>query len=686
MSKLLFINRDISWLSFNARVLQEAADPSVPIIERIKFLGIYSNNLDEFFRVRIATIKRLSKIGAKAKKMLLGEDPVKLLQKIQDIIIEQQDIFEETYATILKELELHGIFLLNEKQLSPAQQLYIKDFFRKKVLPTLVPIMISSVPVFPYLRDRAIYLFVSLNQKKKGSKAQYVLIEIPTDVLSRFIVLPKDNKYIILLDDVIRFCLDDIFNRFEYDFIDAFVIKVTRDAELDIEQDVTKSWVKKIAESIKRRKKGQPVRLVYDESMPKEMLSFLVAKLKFSKEDLPIPGGRYHNFVDFINFPNIGKSELRYKQFAQIEHPAFDPAYSIFSLINRRDILLYFPYHSYHYIIDLLREASIDPKVKTIQITLYRAAKNSNIVNTLINAAKNGKQVTAVVELQARFDEEANIRWANKLQDEGVKVIYGVQGLKVHSKLFIITRQEEKKINRYAHIGTGNFNEDTARLYTDISLLTSDKKITTEVERVFQFYNNNYKTGTYKHLFVSPFNMRKKYLQLIQKEIEFASKGKPAFIMLKMNSLVDEEMIAKLYEASNAGVQIKLIIRSICSLVCGVKGMSENIQAISIVDRLLEHSRIFIFHNGGNEKIYISSADWMLRNLDFRSEVAVPVNDQQNKEEIKKLMEIMWNDNTKARVLNKQQDNQFRSSFDKSKLRSQDDVYKFLKGLNSTLV
>jgi polyphosphate kinase len=679
MKKSLFINRDISWLSFNARVLQEAADPQVPILERLKFLGIYSNNLDEFFRVRIATIKRLSRLGIKARKMLSGEDPSKLLQRIQEIIITQQDLFEETYSNILKELELHGIFLLNEKQLSSVQQNFVREYFRNSVLPTLVPIMIDNAPTFPYLRDRAIYLYISLNKKKKDQKPVYALIEIPTDVLPRFLVLPKDNKYIILLDDVIRYCLEEVFPHFEYDTISSYVIKLTRDAELDIEQDVTKSLVKKIAESLKRRRKGQPVRLVYDETMPKEMLNFLLAKLKFGKEDIPIPGGRYHNFVDFINFPNIGKAELRNRPLQPLPHPAFATGKSIFNLIKEKDILLNFPYQSYHYLIDLLREASIDPKVKSIYITLYRAAKNSNIVNTLINAAKNGKNVTAVVELQARFDEEANIRWANKLQDEGVRIIYGVQGLKVHSKLFMISRLENKKLIHYAHIGTGNFNEDTARLYTDMSLLTCDKKITKEVENVFQFYFNNYKTGHYKHLVVSPFNMRKRFLTLIQNEIDAAKSGKQAEILLKMNSLVDEEMIEKLYEASNAGVKIRLIIRSICSLVCGIQGMSENIQAISIVDRLLEHSRVFIFFNGGDEKIFISSADWMLRNLDFRSEVAVPIYDPENKALIKKLIEIIWSDNSKARILNKHQDNQFRSSFGKQRIRSQEDVYKFLR-------
>ncbi len=682
MEKYPLINRDISWLSFNARVLQEAADPQVPLIERVKFLGIYSNNLDEFFRVRVAIIKRLLKVG-KAKK-ILGEDADKLLARMQKTIVAQQDIFEETYSQILKELELHGIFILNEKQLSSEQAQFVRSYFKKNVQPTLVPIMVENAPSFPYLRDRAIYLFIGMEKKKKDTKGQYALVEIPTDVLSRFLVLPKDNKYIMLLDDVIRFCLDEIFSQFEYDYIRAYTIKLTRDAELDIEQDVTKSLVKKISESIKRRKKAQPVRLVYDETMPEEMLSFLIKKLKFSKQDNPIPGGRYHNFVDFINFPNIGRSELKYKFPSPLNHLRLSSHESMFKAIKEKDVLLHFPYQSYHHIIDLLREAAIDPKVRSIHITLYRAAKKSNIINALINAVKNGKQVTAVVELQARFDEEANIHWANKLQEEGVRIVYGVQGLKVHSKLFLITRIEENKMIRYAHIGTGNFNEDTARVYTDLSLLTCDKRITTEVEKIFGFYNNNYKTGSYKHIVVSPFTMRKRFLHYINKEIEFAKAGKPCGIILKMNSLVDEDLIKKLYEASKAGVKIKLIVRSICSIVPGLKGVSENIEAISIVDKYLEHHRVFIFTHGGNEKYFISSADWMMRNLDMRSEVAVPIYDKDLQQEIKKVIDIMWNDNIKARLLNKSQDNQFRSSYNKQRVRAQEDVYKFLRSSNRT--
>ncbi|MBK7855313.1 MAG: polyphosphate kinase 1 [Bacteroidetes bacterium] len=681
--KARVINRDISWLSFNARVLQEANDPSVPLLERIKFLGIYSSNLDEFFRVRVATIKRLLQYKEKAKKLLQGSDPEDLLDSIQKIIIKQQDEFEEIYNNILKELELHGIFIINEKQLNPDQSAYVSQYFHTRVLPTLVPIMVDTTPVFPSLKNRSIYLLIHLLNKKNNKKSKYALIEVPTESVSRFLVIPKENKYIILLDDVIRHCLDDIFFQFEYDVAQAYTVKVTRDAELDIEQDVTKSIVKKVAESVKRRKKGEAVRLVYDETMPKEMMAFLLRKLKFRKVDLPIPGGRYHNFVDFINFPFIGKSELKYKPLPLLSHPLLQPKTSLFNAIKQQDILLYYPYHSFHHLIDLLREASIDPKVTGIKITLYRAAKNSTILNALINAVKNGKEVTVVVELQARFDEEANIRWSNKLQEEGVRIIYGVQGLKVHSKLFLITRNENGKIVNYAHIGTGNFNEDTAKVYTDVSLLTCDKNITEDLSKIFSFYADNYKTGNYKSLVVSPFFMRKKFLKLIDHEIENAEKKKPAYIFLKMNSIVDDQLIEKLYEASNAGVKVKLVIRGICSVVTGVKGMSENIEAISVVDKFLEHSRIFIFCNDNDEKVFISSADWMQRNLEFRSEVAVPINDKMLRQHLVKMMDIIWHDNSKARVLNINQDNQYRSSFGLAKIRSQDDVYKFLRHLQT---
>lgn len=672
----VLVNRELSWLSFNERVLQEANDTSVPLIERIKFLGIFSSNRDEFFRIRVATIRRMLKVGKKAKD-ILGEDPHTLLNKIMKRVVEEQNGFDEIYQNILKELELHNIFIINEKQLTDEQGEYVREYFHEHVFPALVPIMLDHIPQFPWLKDRAIYLIIKLMRPNKKNK--FALVEIPTDKISRFLVLPKENKFIILLDDVIRYCLRDIFYHFNFENAEAYTIKLTRDAELDIEQDVSKSLVKKISESIKRRKKGEPVRLEFDEEISADILKFLAKRLKFLREPNTISGGRYHNFVDFMKFPAIGKSELRYKFPQPLYHPDLKKNQSILKVIRKKDILLTYPYQSFHHIIDILREASIDPKVRSIYITLYRVSRNSNIVNALINAVKNGKQVTVVVELQARFDEERNIYWSNRLQEEGAKVIYGVPGLKAHTKLFLITREENGRHRQYAHLGTGNFNEETAKTYCDHSLLTSDKAITHEVAEIFNFYSDNYKTGRYKHLLVSPFYMRKKLLAFIDKETKHAKDGKESGIFLKLNNLVDETIIKKLYEASNNGVKIRLIIRGICSLVPGLKNMSENIEAISIVDKYLEHSRIFVFHNKGDEKYFISSADMMSRNLDFRSEIAVPIYDKEIQKEIKEILEIQWRDNVKARIINEKQDNTYRITESKTKTRAQDEIYKFLK-------
>lgn len=677
--KVVLINRELSWLAFNERVLQEAEDETVPLIERLKFLGIYSNNRDEFFRVRVATLKRTVKHQKKAEG-LMGEHPKRLLDKIQKIVIEQQTKFEHTYLNILAQLETQNVSIINERQLNTQQEHFVKDYFKEKVMPSLFPIMLDNNSSFPYLKDKSGYLIIKLGRNNKSKKSKYALIEVPTDILSRFLVLPKENEkhFIILLDDVIRVCLEDIFPNFEHDYIEAYNIKLTRDAEIDIDNDLSKSFVEKLSKGLKDRKKGQPVRLVYDSQIAPDMLAFIMKKIKLRKDDNPIPGGRYHNFKDFISFPNIGPSELSYKKTPALKHPDFENQSNLFKVIKRKDVLLTFPYQSFEHIVDLLREASIDPKVQSIKITLYRVAKNSNIVKALINAVKNGKLVTAVVELQARFDEEANIYWSNKLQEEGAKVIYGVPGLKVHSKMFLITRKEGKKIHHYAHIGTGNFNGDTAKIYTDHSLLTAKKSITDEVENLFGFYEDNSKPGTYKHLLVSPFFMRKRLVQLINKEIRNAKEDKPAYIILKLNNLVDPDMIKKLYEASSHGVKIKLIIRGTCSLIAGVKGLSDNIEAISVVDKFLEHSRVFIFCNNENEKYFLSSADWMTRNLDHRSEVAVPVNDVRIQVQIKNILHTLWNDNTKARILGSKQDNEYRKTDSKIKVRAQEDVFQIL--------
>jgi polyphosphate kinase len=678
--KVPLINREVSWLSFNDRVLQEAEDKSNPLLERLRFLGIYSNNRDEFFRVRVATLKRMTKLGKKAQE-LLGGDPKKILDQLQRRVIGASNNFDRIYNGLLHELEKHHIHIIDEHQLAPDQGEFVTAYFRDKVMPTLFPIMLDSAPSFPYLKDQSIYLAIRLERKIRNKKNRYALIEVPTDTLSRFVVLPQKNKnqFVILIDDVIRYCLTEIFPPHEYRKISAYTIKLTRDAELDIDNDFSKSFVEKISGSLKKRKKGAPVRFVFDKAMPPDLLYFLRKKLKVIKQDNIIPGSRYHNFKDFIHFPDLGHKNLVYPTLPPLAHYRFTAGESMFSIIRRQDVLLHYPFHQFHHIIDLLREASIDPRVKRIQITLYRIAKNSNIANALINALKNGKEVVVVMELQARFDEENNIAWANRLQEEGARVVFGVPGIKVHSKLFLITRREEGKLVNYAHIGSGNLNENTAKIYTDKTLLTSNKHITEEVQRVFDFYYNNLKPGSYKHLCVSPFNMRKKFTNLIQKEIDNAKRGRPAWMILKMNNLVDREMILKLYEASRSGVKIKLIIRGTCALVPGVKGYSENIEAISIIGRFLEHSRVFIFCNNEEEKYFISSADWMLRNLDHRSEVAVPIYDRESQQELRYILMLQLRDNRKARVIGGKQENTYRKTSAQKPLIAQDEIRLFLE-------
>ncbi len=684
-----FINREISWLSFNERVLQEAQDPTTPLIERLKFLGIFSNNRDEFYRVRVATIKRLSKLGRKAIA-IYGEDPKELLSKLQRKVIEQQNQFETTYQLLLKELAKNQVYIINETQLSITQQQYVRDYFESEVMPSLFPIMVDDSKPFPYMKDKVSYLYVKLNPKQEKQKMRYALIEIPARATTRFVVLPKQgNKHhIILLDDVIRFNVKDIFWIFGYDAAEAYNIKLTRDAELDIDNDVSKSMLEKISKSVKARKQGLPVRFVYDAAMPNDMLTYIMKKLGMAKKDNAIPGGRYHNFKDFINFPNLGEKALVYNHPPVLQHPDLkEITTTTLKMIKQKDVLLHYPYHTFNHIINLLQEASMDPIVESIKITLYRVADSSKIANALINAVKNGKRVTVLVELQARFDEENNIYWANKLQEEGAHVIYGVPGLKVHSKLFLISTRDRGKEIHYAHIGTGNFNEKTARIYTDFTLLTANKAITEDVIKVFDFYENNFKVSQYKQLAVAPFYMRQTFVQLMDQEIKNARQKKKAAITLKMNSLVDKEMLRKLYEANNAGVKVTLIVRGACSLVTELVGYSENITAYSLVDKYLEHARVFIFHNLGNEKIYLSSADWMSRNLDSRSEVAVPLLDKDIRKQIKDIIAIQLSGTTKLRILDKLQTNQYKKvKPGEKKVRVQDEVYNYLskeKGKNT---
>lgn len=675
--KYKLINREISWLSFNERVLQEANDDNVPVLERLRFLGIFSNNQDEFFRVRVATVKRISDLGKRAKNAYASK-PKRVLQQVHDEVVRQGKRFDEIYRNVQQELKRSNIFIINETQLTKAQGLFVKNYFDENVRPALIPIMLNQVKQFPYLKDKVIYLAIKLSN---GRAKQYSLVEIPSENTERFVLLPShnQNQYIILLDDIIRYNLPEVFSTFYVKKIEAFTIKITRDAELDIDNDISQSFIDKISKGVKARQKGSPVRVVYDNTISRDLLDFIKTKMKLQDLNNLIPGGRYHNFKDFMNFPKVGNRNLLYEKQKPLSHPLLPINKSYFEVLKRQDVMLHYPYQTFSHFIEWLRESAIDPNVKSIKITLYRVARNSKVINALINAAKNGKQVVAVVEVQARFDEEANIRWAKQLQDEGIQVIYGVSGLKVHSKLCLISRNENGKSVRYVNITTGNYNEATALVYSDDALFTSDTKIANEVEHVFDFFERNYKVHTYKHLVLSPLSTRKKFLRYIENEIDAAVKGKPASIFLKMNSLVDEEMIEALYRASKAGVKIRIIVRGICALVAGVEELSENIEVISIIDKYLEHSRIFIFENGGEPLYYFSSADWMTRNLDSRIEVSCPVYDKNIQREIRDIMEIQWSDNVKARVIDTQLRNEHRVSFAKRKIRSQGSIYNYLK-------
>ncbi|WP_298487112.1 polyphosphate kinase 1 [uncultured Maribacter sp.] len=662
-NKNQYINREISWLLFNERVLQESADTNVPLIERMRFLGIFSNNLDEFFKVRYATVKRIVEAGKNGKSVLGGEKAKDLLEEITKIVIYQQTKSLGILKKVEEELEGQNIFIIKETELNDSQKEFAKNYFLQKVGPQLMTIILSDVNKFPTLKDTAAYLAVRiLLKEEKGKKLKrFALIEIPKGI-DRFIVLPKegDKDYIIILDDLIRYCLGSIFTMFDYESISAHMIKITRDAELDIDNDLSKSFIEKISSSVEHRKVSDPVRFVYDKSIRADTLSYLKEKMEVEDTDSVIPGGRYHNRRDYMGFPSLGRQDLLYDKIKPLPVKGLNTEGSIIESIAKKDYLLYTPYHTFSYVIKFLREAALDPNVKSIKITVYRLANDSQVAACLVNAVKNGKQVTVQIELQARFDEQANIEYAEQLQAEGVKLIFGVPGLKVHSKICLVEREEENGLKRYGFVSTGNFNESTAKIYTDFILFTAHDAILKELNKVFDFFETTYKINKYKHLIVSPHYTKSTFIKFIEKEIQNANEGKEAFIKIKMNSFTSYKMIDKLYEASNAGVKIQLIIRGICCLIPGVKGMSENIEAISVVDKFLEHSRVFIFGNDGDSKVYISSADWMTRNLDNRVEVGCPIYDEDIKKEILDTFDICWNDNVKARVFSDKQDNAYR--------------------------
>ncbi|OAQ39841.1 polyphosphate kinase 1 [Pedobacter psychrophilus] len=672
------INREISWLYFNARVLQEATDKTVPLIERLRFLAIFSSNLDEFYRVRVATLNRLANLVSKVKEEF-GYNPKKILNQIKNIVVKQEKKFNLLYEEIIKELAENKIFILNEHQLNVSRGIFVKKYFRERILSTIVPIIIDDKKPFPELRDRVIYFLVKLTNNAKKQKVKYALIEIP-DSLNRFLVLPETNnlKFIILLDDVIRYCLDEIFFVFDYDEVEAYSIQITRDAELDLDKNVSDKFIEALSKSLQKRKKGKPMRLLYDSAMPIEMLNIVINKLELSSESL-IPGNKYHNFKDFISFPNVGEADLEYKKITPLPVKDLSISKGMLELIKQKDYLINLPYQSFDYIIHFLREAAIDPRVKSIHITLYRLAENSRIVNALINAARNGKKVHCLVELKARFDEQANIYWTNKLEEEGIVVNYGISGYKVHTKICMVTRIEKGKPVYYANMATGNYNEKTAKIYCDHSLFTADERITKELSKLFENIEQKKISKGYEHLIVSPLETRKRLFFMIDREIKNAKLGKEAYLILKMNSLADELTIKKLYEASNSGVKIDLIIRGMCCLVPGKEGFSTNIHVISIIDKFLEHARIWIFANDGNEDIYLLSADLMTRNLDHRVEVGFPIYNPEIKQEIRDIINIQLKDNVKAREINALNNNKYHRIRSALPIRSQVDSYNYLK-------
>jgi polyphosphate kinase len=674
----LFMPRELSWLSFNARVLQEAADESVPIIERLRYLGIFSNNSDEFFRVRVAEVRRLISVSGGDNRQQSKD----LLVAIQKRVVELQKEFDRVYTQILQGLAARKIYMINEKQLDTGQASFVQSYFTYKVLPELEPILLREGQAIPALNDESIYLAVDI---KSGDEYHYAVVDVPTDRLDRFVEIPrrkgKGGKVFIVLDNIMRACLPQMFRGvIPVDSAEAYCFKFSRDAELEIDTGISQSLIDKMATSLKQRRKADAVRMVYDEKMPQRLLDYLCSRFGFGKYDSLIGGGRYHNSKDFMAFPNVGPKYLEFKPLPPIRIPRLDEQVSVFDSIREKDVFLYYPYHPFDYVVDFLKTAALDPHVTKIKICLYRVARNSRVIDALVNAVHNGKRVLAVVELAARFDEEANISWAQRLTENGINVIFGIPGLKVHSKLLLIERREGNASRYYSHIGTGNFNEKTARLYTDFTLITHDQNVGKDVYNVFDFLQYNYRRPNYRLLLVSPHTARSGLLELIEQEITNARAGYRASMTLKCNNLVDKDMVMKLYEASQAGVEIKLIVRGMCSLLPGVKDISENIQAVSIVDRYLEHPRVYVFYNRGTPRYLIGSADLMTRNLDYRVEVLCPIFDEDAQLMIQDTLDQQWHDNVRARVLDQNQTNAYvPSKKQATKIRSQEAIHRYLE-------
>lgn len=682
--EMIMNNRELSWLVFNDRVLQEAQDRSVPLMQRLRFLGIFSNNQDEFIKVRVAKLIRLSQLrGLKPSQQAKRREAVEVLPQLYARMAESQEKFDAAYDAILKEMAEIGINVVKETQLTEEQARFCIDYYASVVSERIVPFLVRKTMKMPFLSDGAIYLGVKMTGESAQS-TRYAIVQIPvSSACPRFVELPPSapgRRDIIYLDDIIRFCLREIFFMFKYDDISAHTLRVVRDAQIDMDDDISKSLMEKMEEGIENRNFGDPVRIIYDKDMPDDLLQLIVSKLTVKKGHGPSldPGRRYHLKRDLMKFPRVAP-QLEEKLPAQLRHPLIKPFASILEVVARRDIMLHFPYHTFNHVIDFLREAAIDPKVESIFITLYRTAEHSKVINALIGAAKNGKNVTVVMELLARFDEGQNIEYADILQRAGVRVIDGVAGLKIHCKLILVERRERGGTRGYAYVGTGNFNESTAKIYSDFGLLTCRHEIVADARAVFDFISAH-RPLECRELLVAPYNMRSTFEKLVEDEIKNAKKGKEAYIKAKFNSLTDEDMINLLYKASRAGVKISLIVRGACCLQPGVPGQSENIRVISIIDIYLEHARMAVFCAGGREKIYIMSADWMTRNLSRRIEVGTPVYDEAIREQLRRVFELQWNDNVKARDMAVFGENRYSAGNGGSeKCRSQLALHEFYK-------
>ena len=674
MKKYTFKNRELSWLDFNERVLQEAADITVPLIERLRFIGIFSNNLDEFYKVRYATVKRLALSKERVKKFYKGENAKDLLNLITERAIELQNRSNLILDFILKDLEKENIFIVDEQAIPKDSISYIESFFLDKIQPKLKIVLLNEKDDFPQLSESSCFLIIKVESRNKN--LNYAIIQFP-DEFERFIVIKnQDVKYVIMIDDIIRYHLFEIFKIFNPSNISANMIKFSRDAELDFDDDISKSYLEKISQSVKDRLKGDPLRFVYDKEIDPNTLKFLLEKMNINSEiDSVIPGGKYHNKKDYMNFP-ILNNDLAYDKIEQLVIKDFYKHKTVFESIDERDFLVHTPFHKFNHILTFLSEASIDPDVKRICITIYRLSKLSSVANTLINAAKNGKEVVVQIELQARFDETNNIDYAKLMQDQGVKLIFGIPTLKVHAKVCVVEKLINNKILKYGFISTGNFNESTAKIYTDFTIFTSNQSLLDEISNVFEFFSFNYKKFKYEKLIISPYNTKKFFKSLIKNEIKNAKRGKDAFIKIKLNNITNYEMVEELYKAAEEGVKIYLIVRGICCLIPNQKNTHNNIELISIVDKFLEHTRMFIFCNNGKNKTYISSADWMTRNLDNRVEVTIPIEDEKISNQLNDIFSIYWNDNQKSRYVNSENNNEYRKN-ELGIIRSQSQVYNY---------